>query len=179
MEIDQLLFDVKESQRIEHIEPDQDSQLFKLHMEAIKKAREYVSKGEIPDVKHIHRILTASTLTSAGRYRYEPVFIAGSERTFPKPANVPALMEEWHRHCQEFQNCKPKSELSITLYYFFLCIHPFEDGNGRVGRIMYNSLRLLRGLPWHTIIFEEHSSYLEALQSVENSIFRPTHIWAY
>jgi hypothetical protein len=60
VEIDSLIFDVIESQRIEHIEPDRNSQLFALHLEAIRKALEYVGRREVPDVKHIHRILTTT-----------------------------------------------------------------------------------------------------------------------
>ena len=45
----------------------------------------------------------------------------------------------------------PKEEHAKECHIDFEKIHPFEDGNGRVGRIIYNLHRLKLGLPIHVI----------------------------
>ena len=44
-----------------------------------------------------------------------------------------------------------RSDNTKMIHVIFEKIHPFRDGNGRVGRILYNIHRLLVGLPIHII----------------------------
>ena len=172
---EEKIFDVEQSQLIENITPDKNSQLFRLHLDALEYALECVAKGEIPEVKRVHRTMMASSLTSAGSYRYEPVYIAGTGRRLPTPLKVRVLMDDWDRLCREFiaqaldDECKTTS---LILYFHFLCIHPFEDGNGRVGRIMLNALRLLKGLSWKTVLLEERDLGVKALRMYEDCTFK-------
>jgi len=48
-------------------------------------------------------------------------------------------------------NVESKEKLAKNAHILFEQIHPFEDGNGRVGRILYNIHRLNLGLPIHII----------------------------
>lgn len=53
------------------------------------------------------------------------------------------------------------TEFCKSSHVFFELVHPFEDGNGRTGRILYNVHRLKSGLPIHTIHTgkEQHEYY--------------------
>lgn len=56
----------------------------------------------------------------------------------------------------------PASEAEIVEWHIqFEYIHPFEDGNGRIGRILYNIQRTKSGLPIHVIYEKNKSEYYE------------------
>jgi fido (protein-threonine AMPylation protein) len=57
-----------------------------------------------------------------------------------------------------------KETLSKSCHIHFECVHPFFDGNGRTGRILYNIHRLKLGLPIHVIKEEEKLSYYQWFQ---------------
>ena len=51
----------------------------------------------------------------------------------------------------------------------FLAIHPFQDGNGRVGRLLLNNILLKHKLPPVNIGFENRAEYYNALQEYQNN----------
>ncbi len=92
----------------------------------------------------------------------------------PCPKFIPALISEWEEMISEYYTISKKSddcaELAEFLHQWFLCIHPFVDGNGRTARLMENSLRLYKGLGWKTPLFCERESYYSRIRRTE-SIF--------
>jgi len=49
-------------------------------------------------------------------------------------------------------------------HFFFVYIHPYMDGNGRIGRFLMNVMMASGGYPWIVIPVERCSSYMNALE---------------
>mgnify|MGYP001346443315 CR=1 FL=1 len=62
-------------------------------------------------------------------------------------------------------------ELASRMHYKFEMIHPFGDGNGRVGRLIMNYILWHNKFPILIIEYKKRSSYYRALQRDENKFF--------
>jgi len=114
-------------------------------------------------------------LDSAGAYRSGGVGVIGENEIvhMAPPANrVPRLMENLFRWLQE-TDLHPLVASSI-FHYEFEFIHPFEDGNGRMGRfwlslLLYRWSPVFEYLPIESIIFVHQQDYYEALNQSTHS----------
>jgi len=101
----------------------------------------------------VHRITTEKTLSQeqAGIYRLKQVVIRNSatgEITFkpPTPLEVPFLMKEFVYWINKDETRNIHSILKAGIvHHEFVRIHPFIDGNGRVGRVLASLVLLLGG----------------------------------
>jgi Fic family protein len=114
----------------------------------------YSFKSE-KDLLKSHKLMMEKLLSSAGSYRNVNVNIGtdkGVTHVAPSPLVVPELMGnlfEW------LQNTKDHPLIvSCVFHYEFEFIHPFEDGNGRVGRlwqsVILNHYKKIFGFIRHT-----------------------------
>lgn len=55
----------------------------------------------------------------------------------------------------------------VLVHLEFVTIHPFSDGNGRVGRLLMNHALLSAGLPWVTIQSGERVAFFKALEEAQ------------
>lgn len=97
----------------------------------------------------------------AGRLRTCDVWIGNSKKTF---ISEQLLEDEIRKHCQDVEDYEDEPEddkgyFAKTCHIDFEHLHPFEDGNGRTGRIVYNAHRLRLGLPIHIIHEEDRFEY--------------------
>ena len=118
-----------------------------------------------------HKILMQGLIKNAGNYRTAGVgIVKGSQITHlaPPASNVPFLMKDL------FDYLKKSNELilikSCVFHYEMEFIHPFTDGNGRMGRL-WQTLLLMQQyavfefLPFETLISKNQKQYYLALST--------------
>src|SRR5271155_4143861 len=49
-------------------------------------------------------------------------------------------------------------------HFFFVYIHPYMDGNGRMGRFLMNVMMAAGGYPWTVVPVEQRDAYMAALE---------------
>lgn len=137
-------------------------------IEVYDRLNEFDFKAEASFFK-AHRLLMKNLVSEAGSYRKQSEGIAkGSklEHMAPSHENVPFLMEDL------FNYVKEPNELTLikscVFHYELEFIHPFTDGNGRMGRlwqtlILMNEFPLFEFIPLETLISQNQKEYYERL----------------
>lgn len=122
-----------------------------------------------------HKILMEGLIENSGKYRNQSVgIVKGSkvEHLAPSFANVPYLMKEL------FEYLKKSDEIelikSCVFHYEMEFIHPFLDGNGRMGRlwqtlILMEKYPIFEFLPFETLISKDQEKYYKALAESDKS----------
>lgn len=117
------------------------------------------------DILKLHAILMNGIRPDVGQYRTHSVRIVGSNVVTANYLKVPELMTSLVR----MLNKKSKNvfhHLAIT-HAQFEQIHPFSDGNGRVGRLLMHYIALRNGLPPVLIKREKKIAYYKYLQRAQ------------
>lgn len=111
-------------------------------------------------------ILKASDLAG---YRNSPVYIKGSKHIPPSPVAIRDAMPALFDLLKEE---KEPSVRAVLGHFVFVYLHPYMDGNGRIGRFLMNVMLASGGYPWTVIPLENRDKYMEALEkaSVEQDI---------
>jgi len=149
--------------------------------EAVSFIRETKEHLSIPLMKKLHKIIFRKSKKFAGKLREKGKEVAVVDsfgniihRGAPS-AQVLSLLKElvaWYN-----KNKKKYSPLVLAavVHNQFENIHPFEDGNGRVGRLLLNSILLKHGHPPVNIELKKRKDYYAALREYqENFNLRPT-----
>ncbi len=115
-------------------------------------------------IKNLNEIINRDIKNTEG-YRNVQVFIQGSEHIPPEPQKIPNLMMYYiYNYNHDEQNIFDK----IARYHIeFERIHPFEDGNGRMGRLLINYELLKNNLPPVVITKEDRIKYFEFLKNTD------------
>ena len=102
-------------------------------------------------------------------YRTGPVYIRKSKHTPPTKAAVRDMMPALFDLLMEEENPAVRVVLG---HFIFVYIHPYFDGNGRIGRFIMNLMMAAGGYSWTVVPVERRSDYMEALEaaSVEQDI---------
>jgi hypothetical protein len=95
-------------------------------------------------------------------YRSGPVYIRRSMHVPPSPEAVRELMPTYFELLEHEQ----EAAVRVVLGHFaFVYIHPYFDGNGRMGRFLMNLTFASGGYPWTVIPLDERGRYMAALES--------------
>ncbi len=107
--------------------------------------------------------------TDLAGYRRNPVYIRQSKHIPARAQIVSELMEEF------FQLVSQEDDPAVRIvlgHFFFVYIHPYPDGNGRIGRFLMNVMMAAGHYPWTIIPVDRRNEYMEALEqaSVQQDI---------
>jgi hypothetical protein len=108
--------------------------------------------------------VTAGILKAAdlAGFRNGPVYIRHSMHVPPSHEAVRELIPEFF----ELLQAEIEAAARVVLGHFvFVYIHPYMDGNGRMGRFLMNAMMAAGGYPWTIIPFERRATYISALES--------------
>ncbi|MCB2181621.1 MAG: Fic family protein [Desulfobulbaceae bacterium] len=103
-------------------------------------------------------ILSAENLVG---YRTQPVYIVGSRHVPPPYKAVPDCMEALFDLLKKEENAAVRAVLG---HFIFVFIHPFMDGNGRLGRFLMNLMLVSGGHSWTVIKSSNRNEYMIALE---------------
>lgn len=95
-------------------------------------------------------------------YRRGPIFIRNSMHTpLPSEALLDSLEALWDMLEAESEACVR----AVLGHHLFVFIHPYYDGNGRIGRFLMNTLLASGGYPWTVIRMSRRDAYMKALEA--------------
>lgn len=138
----------------------------------IRETGEHVSIGLI---KKIHEIVFKNSKSYAGQLRTKGIEVMirdglGNIVHEGAPSEkVPELLKELVTWYSEYQKKYPPLLLAAVVHNQFENIHPFQDGNGRVGRILMNNIFIKHGLPPVNIDLGKRKEYYKSLQEYEKN----------
>lgn len=104
----------------------------------------------------------------AGQYKTRPnsVITATGERfEYASPEETPALMHDligWYKE-EEIKKELTPIQLASVFHYRYIRIHPFEDGNGRIARLLVNYILRRHNYPMIVVKTKNKQHYLNAL----------------
>lgn len=115
----------------------------KNHQTALNYLFDHISKKEEIDeelVQKLHSMLMNGVRPDAGKYRDHGVRIRGTDLPTANYMSVPKLIPEVMKEAGK--KTEDIVALSAGVHSKFEQIHPFSDGNGRVGRLLMNAMLL-------------------------------------
>ncbi len=133
-------------------------------VQALADAREPIT----PDtVLELHRLMMDDVLPDAGQWRKGYVHIRGASYTPPHPREVPQLMRDWSAWLEDEGLAYEPVLRAALAHVTFEAIHPFSDGNGRVGRLLLNLMLLRAGYPPALLPQEWRTGYMHGLHQAQ------------
>ena len=126
-------------------------------------------------IKELHRILKSGTDDSkiewfrVGDWKTKPNEVGGMRTTAPK--DVEAEIEKlltWYVGVASTSPRAPTFENLIEFHWRFECIHPFQDGNGRVGRLILFRECLRAGIVPFIIEGDKRDYYYRGLREFKS-----------
>ena len=129
------------------------------------KAREQELNLDV--ILSLHKMLISNIRDDiAGRFRKENEFVRVGTHIAPDPKEIIERLEKLlaEYHSASYENIiKRISKLHLTFEY----IHPFIDGNGRIGRVINNYLLIREGFVPINIKFIDRKKYYEAFKEFD------------
>ncbi len=154
-----------------------------------KEARDF---SEV-DIRALHRMILVEPYYSAamtaeglptkklialGEYKTMPNSVrtpTGEMHYYASAEDTPILMRElmdWYHSAKNNPNIHAVV-LAAMFHHRFVAIHPFDDGNGRLGRILMNLILMRQQLPPAIIQFKARESYIYALNMADSGNYEP------
>ena len=120
----------------------------------------------LSSVLDLHDTVFGGIKPDAGQWRRVNVRIAGVRHVPPRMEKVVALMSDWEEsYAKQDMAGAGVFPLGARMHFEFESIHPFSDGNGRVGRLLLNLHFLKHNWPPVHILPPDRSRYLGSLNA--------------
>jgi len=136
----------------------------------IRKTRDHLSLSLI---RELHRMVFKNSKVFAGRFRGKGIEVVVANqlgtvlhRGAPQ-REITGLLKELVTWYENNRKRYHPIVLAAVVHNQFENIHPFQDGNGRVGRLLLNNILLKHGLPPLNIELKNRRKYYAALQAYE------------
>ncbi len=138
-------------------------------IEFIRKIREHIS---LEFILELHKLVFKNSKNFAGQFRKpgEEVVVMGGGKIVHQGApqsRIVRLLKELIEWYEKNKSKYPGIVLAAVVHNQFENIHPFRDGNGRVGRLLLNNILLKHDLPPVNIDLKNRQEYYKALQSYD------------
>lgn len=127
---------------------------------------DYTEYRQLPDGTNF------SYVVHAGQYKTRPNSVitpTGERFEYASPEETPALMTDllqWYNQAEAEGTMSP-IELASLFHYRYIRIHPFEDGNGRISRLIVNYILYRHGYPMIVVRTKDKKNYLAALSNCD------------
>lgn len=143
---------------------------FQVVKDSVRKVLNGANAGDTADADHgkWYRELFSPSITAGilqpgdlAGYRNGPVYIRQSMHTPPPKEGVRDLMPAFFDLLRKEENPAVRVVLG---HFVFVFIHPYIDGNGRIGRFLMNLMMASGGYPWTVITVDTRDQYMAALE---------------
>jgi len=144
---------------------------FEAVTQSVRKVLDGENPGEVTDNDHSiwYRELFAPSVSAGivevadlAGYRNGPVYIRRSMHSPPSRDAVRDMMPLLFELLREEANPAVRVVLG---HFVFVYIHPYVDGNGRIGRFLMNVMLASGGYPWTIIPIQKHDDYMHSPNS--------------
>ena len=140
----------------------------KNHQAALQYLFQYLAEAKPINeelILKLHSILMNAIKSDAGNYRYHGVRIMGTDVPTANYLKIPEIMKELVKDI----NKKPNDIFGQIAYIHsrFEKIHPFSDGNGRIGRLLMQVMSLSENLAPVVILQEKRQLYTVYLNKAQ------------
>lgn len=145
------------------------------HAEAFDALSKLVEHSiSVETIQSLHRLVMDKIDPQAGELRKVQVYIRGAPFTPPSARDVPLYTAQWVRWLTSDNALRydPVTRSAIA-HHDFEVLHPFTDGNGRVGRLLLNLMLMHDGYPPALILREWRPRYIRALQQARSGDYSP------
>ena len=160
-----------------------------LLLDIVKSERDFTQH----DIRSLHEIIlveaySSKTITpegipatrkiNIGQYKTTPNHVktpTGEMHYYASPAETPALMDElmvWYETAKKNDNIHPFIIASL-FHHRFVSIHPFDDGNGRMTRLLMNLILMRNQYPLIVVPMKLREEYYGVLSQADVNEFEP------
>jgi hypothetical protein len=158
---------VRESNAIEGAPTDFSSPWVRQHLAAAYYVVGAALLEDVWPISILHEVLFNNLEEHAGQIR--KVRVQVGQHICPEPEEVSGLVASWEKSLRlDLKDNRLNAELAWRYHDALECIHPFVDGNGRIGRLVLNGLRLLAGDEWITIHDADKQDYYELIRRFQD-----------
>lgn len=161
------------------------------HDEAVKAMEDAVNRNESLNevfIRNLHKVLLkepyevdaltpdgqpTKRLITIGQYKAQPNNVktsTGEIYYYTPPDQVKPAMGDLIDWFREAENAgEHPIFIAATFHYRFVRIHPFDDGNGRMARLLMNMILIKHGYTVAIIPIEERSRYIRTLEQADKT----------